>query len=153
MAHAALGHGDKAAELFALINPINHTATRAGVLRYKVEPYVVAADVYSMPPHAGRGGWTWYTGSAGWMYQLVTESLLGLRLEVDQLWLEPRLPRAWGEVTVHYRYRETVYHLQVTNRGGAVSRVVCDGVEQANRRIPLRDDRRDHHVEIELAGA
>ena len=77
IAFAALGQGDKAAELFSLLNPINHTRTRAGVLRYKVEPYVVAADVYSVAPHVGRGGWTWYTGSAGWMYRAGIEVILG----------------------------------------------------------------------------
>ena len=81
MGFAALGQGDKAAELFALVNPINHTSTRAGVLRYKVEPYVVAADVYSVAPHVGRGGWTWYTGSAGWLYRAGIEAILGLRIK------------------------------------------------------------------------
>jgi cyclic beta-1,2-glucan synthetase len=80
IAFAALGDGDRAGELFSLLNPINHASTRAGVLRYKVEPYVMAADVYGEPPHAGRGGWTWYTGSAGWMYQAGIESILGFRL-------------------------------------------------------------------------
>jgi cyclic beta-1,2-glucan synthetase len=86
------------------------------------------------------------------MYQLITESLLGIRLEVDQLSIEPRLPRTWRTLTVHYRHRETVYHLQLKNLGGGVSRVVCDGIEQAGHRIPLCDDRQDHHVEIELDG-
>jgi cellobiose phosphorylase len=86
------------------------------------------------------------------MYQLVTESLLGIRLEVDHLRIEPRIPAAWPEFTVHYRYRDTVYHIQVTNRGGTVSRVVCDGNELPDRRIALRDDRQDHRVEIELGG-
>jgi cellobiose phosphorylase len=86
------------------------------------------------------------------MYQLVIESLLGIRLEVDQLRIEPRVPASWPELAVHYRHRETVYHIHVTNLGGSISRVVCDGVDQANHRIPLRDDRQDHHVEIELGG-
>jgi cellobiose phosphorylase len=150
MAFAAAGDVARAWELFGLINPLHHGDSEAAIAIYKVEPYVVAADVYTNPQHAGRGGWTWYTGSAGWMYQLITESLLGLRLEADELRFEPRIPASWRDLAVHYRYRDTVYHLHVTNLGGAVSRVVCDGVEQANRRIPLRDDRREHRVDIEL---
>jgi cellobiose phosphorylase len=152
MAFAAAGDVARAWELFGLINPLHHGNTEAAIAIYKVEPYVVAADVYTNPQHAGRGGWTWYTGSAGWMYQLLTESLLGIRLEVDQLRIEPRIPASWRDLAVHYRHRETVYHIQVTNLGGSVSRVVCDGAEQADRRIPLRDDRQDHRVEIELDG-
>jgi len=150
MAFAAAGDVARAWELFGMIDPLHHGNTAAAIAVYRVEPYVVAADVYTNPQHAGRGGWTWYTGSAGWMYQLVTESLLGIRLEVDQLRIEPKIPASWPEFTVHYRHRETVYHIHVTNRGGQVSRVVCDGAEQADRRIPLRDDRQDHRVEVEL---
>ncbi|MEX2547052.1 MAG: glucoamylase family protein, partial [Chloroflexota bacterium] len=95
LAFAALGDGDKAAELFSMLNPINHASTRAGVQRYKVEPYVMAADVYSEPPHVGRGGWTWYTGAAGWMYQAGVEWILGFRLRGTTLLLDPCIPRAW----------------------------------------------------------
>src|SRR6202042_299642 len=104
-----------------------------GIRKYKVEPYVVAADVYANPQHAGRGGWTWYTGSAGWMYRLITESLLGLRLEVDKLHFAPCLPADWPAVKIHYRYRETVYHITLRNggTGSTVGRVVVDGNEQA----------------------
>jgi cellobiose phosphorylase len=151
MAFAAIGDRARAWELFDMLNPIHHGDSEAAIGVYKIEPYVVAADVYTNPQHAGRGGWTWYTGSAGWMYQLVTESLLGIRLDVDQLQIEPRIPESWRELTIHYRYRETVYHIHVTNHGGPVSRVVCDGAEQPNRRIPLHDDRRDHRIEVECA--
>jgi cyclic beta-1,2-glucan synthetase len=150
MAFAAAGDTERAWEVFGLINPLHHGNTAAAIATYKVEPYVVAADVYTNPQHAGRGGWTWYTGSASWMYQLITESLLGLHLEVDRLRIEPRIPASWRAFTVHYRHRETVYHLVVTNRGGAVSRVVCDGIEVADKLIRLRDDHQDHRVEIEL---
>lgn len=133
MAHAALGHGDKAAELFALVNPINHTATRAGVLRYKVEPYVVAADVYSIPPHAGRGGWTWYTGSAGWLYRAGVESLLGLRLEGEWLTIAPCIPAHWTGFAMTLRYRGSVYEVAVVNphsvNHGVLS-VDVDGIRQ-----------------------
>jgi cyclic beta-1,2-glucan synthetase len=96
-----------------------------------VEPYVVAADVYAVAPHIGRGGWTWYTGSAGWLYRLMVESLLGLRLEVDKLHLAPCLPPDWQAFTVHYRHRETVYHIRATR--SAIDRsmtVTLDGIEQ-----------------------
>jgi cellobiose phosphorylase len=112
----------------------------------------VAADVYGVPPHVGRGGWTWYTGSAGWMYRLITESLLGLRLEVDRLHFDPRVPAAWPSYKIHYRYRETVYHITVRNggTGATVSRVLVDGGEQADKVVILTDDRNEHLVEVEL---
>jgi len=150
MAHAAAGETARAWSVFDLINPLHHGNTAAAIDVYKVEPYVVAADVYTNLQHAGRGGWTWYTGSASWMYQLITESLLGIHLEVDALRLDPKIPAGWRDVTIHYRHRETVYHIHVVNHGGAVSRVVCDGVEQPDRRIPLRDDRQEHRVDVEL---
>jgi cyclic beta-1,2-glucan synthetase len=120
-----------------------------------VEPYVVAADVYTNPQHAGRGGWTWYTGSAGWMYRLIIESLLGIRLEVDRLRIEPRLPRDWAGFDIHYRYRETVHHIRVNNVGGGrqLLRVRCDGVDQADRRIPLSADGQEHWAEIDVGGS
>ena len=155
MAFAAAGRVERAWQLFDLINPVRHGDTAEAIAIYKVEPYVVAADVYTNPQHAGRGGWTWYTGSAGWMYQLITESLLGIHLEVDRLRVEPKLPPGWKNLDIHYRYRETVYHIHVTDLGGStrtVTRVRCDGVEEEARTIPLRDDRVEHHVEIEIGG-
>ena len=113
MAFAALGEGDKAADLFSLLNPINHARTRADVHRYKVEPYVVAADVYASAPHVGRGGWTWYTGSAGWMQRAGIESILGLRIRGAALHLDPCIPKSWArfEMTVRRRL------LAIRNRG------------------------------------
>ena len=145
-----------------MINPINHSSTPAAVRTYKVEPYVVAADVYSNVQHVGRGGWTWYTGSAGWLYRLLIESLLGLRLEVDRLRLEPVLPPlsggvmegrtpAWRSFKIHYRYRETPYHITIHNRGGkSVTRLVLDGAECPDATMPLVDDRREHEVTVEM---
>ena len=148
MAFAAAGDSERAWELLRMINPVAHGDSAAAIATYKVEPYVVAADVYTNPQHAGRGGWTWYTGSAGWMYRLVLESLLGLRLDVDRLWIEPRIPASWTGFEVHYRHRETVYHIHVrTHRD--VARVICDGVD-CDGAIPLRDDRQDHHVIVDL---
>jgi len=153
MAFAAAGDVERAWELFGLINPVRHGNDEQTIATYKVEPYVVAADVYTNPQHAGRGGWTWYTGSAAWMYRLVVESLLGLRLEVDRLRVEPVLLPSWEGFDVHYRHRNTVHHIHVRNLGGGgrhVRRVVCDGVEQAERTIPLRDDGIEHHCEVEI---
>ena len=149
LAFAALGDGDKAGELFSLLNPIRHGSTRADIHRYKVEPYVAAGDVYSEPPHVGRGGWTWYTGSAGWMYRLITESLLGLRLEVDRLHFEPCLPAGWGGFKLHYRYRETVYHISIMQGPGAAG-LTMDGESREGTAIPLVDDGREHVVEVRL---
>ena len=152
MAFAALGDSKRAWELFTLINPVTHAVTPEAIALYRVEPYVVAADVYAVPPHTSRGGWTWYTGSAGWMYQLITESLLGLHLDVDKLRFAPCLSPDWSSYKIHYRYRETLYHITIRNGGSglAVKRVVADGGEQAEMSVPLVDDRRDHNVEVEL---
>jgi cyclic beta-1,2-glucan synthetase len=152
MAFAAKGDAERAWELFTLINPITHGDTAEAIATYRVEPYVAAADVYAVPPHTGRGGWTWYTGSAGWMYRLITESLLGLRLDVDKLRFAPCLPANWESFAIHYRFRETVYHLQFRLSGSraAVSRVVLDGEELSQDFVPLLDDRTDHQVQIEL---
>ncbi len=159
MAFAALGERDRAWELATLINPANHAATPADIDIYKVEPYVMAADVYAVAPHIGRGGWTWYTGSAGWMYRLILESLLGLRLAADKLHLAPRLPAHWSEMKIHYRYRETVYHLLISQTPdgsadhGVAVRVSVDGVLQELPQIGLVDDHREHAVEVQVSAA
>jgi cellobiose phosphorylase len=120
-----------------------------------VEPYVVAADVYAVSPHTGRGGWTWYTGSAGWMYRLIVESLLGLRLEVDRLHIAPCLPTDWKGFTLHYRYRETLYHISVLQDSAwnGETSVIVDGVEQQDHAISLVDDRQEHSVEVKVQAA
>ena len=152
MAFAALGDSRRAWELFDMINPVNHANSAAAVATYKVEPYVVAADVYAVAPHTGRGGWTWYTGSAGWMYRLILESLLGLQLEAGRLRLAPCLPAAWETVTLRYRYRETVYHISVIQTQAAENRtsVTVDGVEQQDGTVPLLDDRLEHAVGVSI---
>jgi cyclic beta-1,2-glucan synthetase len=113
LALAKLGQGTRAAELFALLNPINHAATPDEVQRYKVEPYVVAADVYSVAPHAGRGGWTWYTGAAGWMYRAGVEGILGLRREAGFLVVEPCIPAHWDGFEAHVAVDGTACHIRV----------------------------------------
>jgi cellobiose phosphorylase len=154
MAFAASGDSARAWELFRLINPVHHGDTSEGIGTYKVEPYVVAADVYTNPQHAGMGGWTWYTGSAGWMYRLITESLLGLKLEVNRLRIEPLFPDDWQSFDIHYRYRETFPHIHIRNLGGGrqVTRVRVDGNDQPDKTIPLSDDRREHHAEVDIGG-
>ena len=152
MAMAAMEDRQRAWELLQMINPISHGATPADTAVYRVEPYVMAADVYGVDPHAGRGGWTWYTGSAGWMYRLIMESLLGLHLEVDKLRFAPCLPAHWTEFKIHYRYRETFYHITIHNHaaGGTVARLVLDGAEISEDFVTLVDDRQDHEVIVEL---
>jgi cellobiose phosphorylase len=156
MAFAAAGDNRRAWELFDMINPVRHANSAAAVATYKVEPYVVAADVYAVAPHTGRGGWTWYTGSAGWLYRLITESLLGLTLEVDKLRFAPCLPAEWDNFKLHYRYRDTTYHITVTQAPEAdtTSRgVTVDGIEQRDGIIALVNDRAEHAVELTLSGA
>ncbi|MGA8020304.1 MAG: glucoamylase family protein [Desulfobacterales bacterium] len=155
MAFARLGDNRRAWELFTMINPVNHASSTEETATYKVEPYVVAADVYAVPPHTGRGGWTWYTGSAAWMYRLIVESLLGLRREADKLRFTPCLPADWKGFKMHYRYRETVYHIAVlqTRQGKGGARVTVDGVARPDQAIPLIDDRKEHTVEIRIPGS
>jgi cyclic beta-1,2-glucan synthetase len=150
MAFAALGDSTRAWELLSMINPVNHARSPEGIATYKVEPYVVAADVYALSPHTGRGGWTWYTGSAGWMYRLIVESLLGLMLEKDKLRFAPCIPSDWKSFKVHYRYSETVYHIAVlqTHTENGEMRVTVDGVAQHDKAITLVNDRQEHSVEV-----
>jgi cyclic beta-1,2-glucan glucanotransferase len=155
IAFAALGDGDKAAELFSLLNPINHANSRAGAFRYKVEPYVVAADIYAERPHTGRGGWTWYTGSAGWMYRAGVEWILGLRLRGSELHFDPCIPRGWRSFKITFRYHSSRYEIVVDNSHGfarGVSSIELDGVRLAvgSRHIQLADDGITHHVRVVL---
>jgi len=153
MAFALMGDHDRAWELFALLNPIHHGGTPQQMATYKVEPYVVAADVYAVAPHTGRGGWTWYTGSAGWMYRLLIETLLGVNLEGDKLRLTPRLPKSWMTYKIHYRYRQTIYHITISRLAtvaAEVNQLFLDGEELAVKTIPLVDDRREHFVELKV---
>jgi cellobiose phosphorylase len=153
MAFALAGDTARAWELFHLINPILHANTAVRVARYQVEPYVMAADIYSVPPRAGRGGWTWYTGSAGWMYRLITETLLGLVLKAAQLHFQPRVPAEWKSFKVHYRYQQTLYHITLLNTAGrwnGALRILLDDQEQAEPMLKLVDDRKEHRVEVKF---
>jgi cyclic beta-1,2-glucan synthetase len=155
VAFAALGEGDKATSLFSLLNPINHARTRADVYRYKVEPYVVAADIYATPPHVGRGGWTWYTGSAGWMQRAGIESILGLRMQGAFVHLDPCIPKSWPKFEVTVQYRSAHYEIAVDNPdevGQGVSFAELDGVTIVERplRLPLLNDGITHHLKVRL---
>ncbi|HTN65104.1 MAG TPA: cyclic beta 1-2 glucan synthetase, partial [Burkholderiaceae bacterium] len=156
MAFAALGDGSRATQLLSMINPVNHTFDRESMARYKVEPYVVASDVYALAPHIGRGGWSWYSGSAGWMLRLMTESILGLRRVADRLYLEPCLAADWNGFRMRYRYGETWYSIRVLQTGApsgvAAGRtwLTVDGTPQSDPAIPLMDDRQLHAVELRI---
>jgi cyclic beta-1,2-glucan synthetase len=153
LAFARMGDGDRAAGLFALLNPVNHTRNAADTERYRAEPYVVAADVYSVPPHTGRGGWTWYTGSAGWMYRVGIEAILGISLRRGALHIDPCIPREWPQYEATFTRGRTSYRILVENpsrvcRG--VERIELDGVDMSAADIPIADDGREHSVRVVL---
>jgi cyclic beta-1,2-glucan synthetase len=153
IAYALLGDGDRAGELFALLNPINHASTRAGLHKYKVEPYVAAADVYAVWPHTGRGGWTWYTGSASWMYRAGLEFILGFKLRGERLEIDPCIPRSWREFEINYRYGSARYHIRVENPSGlsrGVATVEVDDAPQMVGEVELKDDGAEHQVRLVL---
>jgi len=155
LAFALLGDGDRAGELFSILNPINHASTRAAIHRYKVEPYVVCADVYSSPELVGRGGWTWYTGSAGWMYRTAVEGILGIHLRGGILSIDPCIPRAWPGFEITYKHGRSRYRIAVENPRGVstgVSRATLDGREMSGTpcEITLVDDGTYHYGRITL---
>ncbi|HWX80023.1 MAG TPA: hypothetical protein VNZ02_08040 [Steroidobacteraceae bacterium] len=155
LAFALLGDGDKAMELFSLLNPIKHSSSRAAIDRYKVEPYVICADVYSVPPHAGRGGWTWYTGSAGWMYRTGAEGILGIKVRGQILEVDPCIPRTWAGFEFTYRYGSSRYLIAVKNPRGVsrgIARAALDGRDLGGTaaEFTLIDDGRDHVGEVTL---
>lgn len=151
MATALRGEGERALELFQMLNPLNHSDTPAAVATYKVEPYVVAADVYTASGHMGRGGWTWYTGSASWMYRAGLESILGLERAGAALFIAPRAPASWAEYRIFYRFGSAHYDITIHNPGGATrgaARVTIDGQAVRGEKIPLLDDARRHDVHV-----
>ena len=155
IAFAQLGDGDRAGELYSMLNPINHARTLDDAMRYKVEPYVVAADVYSEAPHVGRGGWTWYTGSASWMYRAGLEWILGCRIQGETLLLDPCVPRAWTQFHVKLRHRGTRYEIAFENPHGVSKGLVTlqlDGAELPAQpgRVPLVDDGATHQIRVVL---
>jgi cyclic beta-1,2-glucan synthetase len=154
IACAMLGQGDKATDLFELLNPINHANTRADVYKYKVEPYAVAADIYSEPPHVGRGGWTWYTGAAGWLHRAALEWILGFRKRGSALHIDPCIPRRWKGFEIIYRDGRTLYRITVENPRGVcrgISELRLDGVLLPGAAlVPLSNDGREHQIQVVL---
>jgi len=154
-AFAELGEGDRAEALFRLLNPICHSDTQEKMARYGVEPYVVAADVYGVAPHTGRGGWTWYTGSAGWMYRLGVEAILGLRRVGKALQITPCIRRDWPGYELAYRDGSSLYQIHVENPYGAsqgVTQIALDGKVLSAEEIPLLDDGQQHEVHVLMGG-
>ena len=154
IAFVALGDGDKAAELLAMLNPIVRAMTPHGVQQYRVEPYVVVGDIYSEAPHVGRGGWTWYTGSAGWLYRAGIEWILGVRVQGTRLVVNPCIPSGWPGFTLAFRYRSARYDIAVENPSGVCRGVVVmelDGVALDDRTgIPIVDDQKIHRLRVVL---
>jgi len=152
-AAALLGQGALAMELFDLLNPIRHSSSPEDVALYKVEPYVVVADLYGRPPHTGRGGWTWYTGSAGWLYRVGVENILGVQREGTKLRIEPCIPAHWDEYEVTYLFGSAAYHITVKNpekieRG--VQDLILDGHKLSASAFELMDDGKEHQVRVIL---
>jgi cyclic beta-1,2-glucan synthetase len=157
MAFAALGDGNQAFRLFSFLNPVNRALTRANVLRYKVEPYVVAADIYAVPPHAGRGGWTWYTGSAGCLQRAGMESILGLRLHGNIMHLDPCIPGKWPGFEIVLRHGSAQYEIRVENPDGAGRGIAFAAIDdrvvtERPFRLPLADDGATHRLQVRLGG-
>jgi len=151
MAFAVRRDSARAWELLGMINPVNHARTAEAVAVYKNEPYVVSADVYALSPHVGRAGWSWYTGSAGWLYRLMVETLLGLTLEDHKLRFNPCLPESWTAFTLEYRFGETLYRVSVSRAdSGEAASLIIDGNQQGDLVIPLVDDHGSHTVEVRL---
>jgi cellobiose phosphorylase len=153
LATALQGRGDRATELWNLINPIYHATTAEEVQRYKVEPYVVCADVYGAAPHTGRGGWTWYTGAAGWLYRVAIERILGFQLRGDTLRFEPCIPPTWPGFSLTFQHRSATYRIVVDNSAGTgrgVRSIELDGQGLPNHTVPLSNDGKTHSVHVHL---
>ncbi|HMF38374.1 MAG TPA: glycosyl hydrolase family 65 protein, partial [Isosphaeraceae bacterium] len=151
LATALLGEGSRAYELFQILNPIEHARDQSAVHRYKLEPYVIAGDVFSQPPHAGRGGWSWYTGAAGWLYRAGLESILGLRRSGDRLTIDPCIPPEWKGFEISYQYRSATYRITVENPQGrerGIATICVDGRPREDATISLTDDGQSHDVRV-----
>ncbi len=153
IAEATLGFGDKAVEYFRMINPIEHSKTKNSVMKYKVEPYVIPADVYGQGNLAGRGGWTWYTGSSSWMYIAGIKNILGINIEDGYLSLKPAIDREWKDYSVRLKYNNTVYNINVKNSGNInneVKKVTINGVELKDKKIKLNENAGICEVSVEI---
>ncbi|MBZ2174133.1 hypothetical protein K8M07_02615 [Schnuerera sp. xch1] len=152
-AFAMLGEGDKAYNLFRLINPINHSRTSIESVKYKVEPYVLAADVYTNPQHLGRGGWTWYTGSSGWMFRVGLEDILGFKIEEGKLFINPCIPKGWKGFKMKYKYKNTTYNIEIRNQNSVnkgINSIVIDGVPANEKYVELTNDGLKHFIQVDM---
>jgi len=152
MASAALADKQKTYDLIQMVNPLHHGSTAAGIAKYKTEPYVIAADVYAVENHEGMGGWTWYTGSAGWMYQLLAESFLGLKRQGNRLSFKPCVPDSWNDLQVKYRFGDTEYQITMVRDQAAPNlKVWMDGVDQESNELLLVNDQVTHEIKVFLS--
>ncbi len=150
-AYTKLGFGDKALEYFRMINPIEHARTKDEARKYKVEPYSIPADIYSAENLAGRGGWTWYTGSSSWFYKIGLENILGFKIQKNKLTINPCIPKEWKEYSIKYRYGKTIYNITVKNENGkntGVEKIIINGKEE--KEIILQDDGKTKEITIIL---
>ena len=148
-----LGFGDKAYEYYRKINPIEHSKTKEQASKYKVEPYVISADIYGVKNLKGRGGWTWYTGSSSWYYKAGIENILGLKIQNNVLKLSPVIPSEWKEYSIRYRYNLSTYNIKVSNpnsRIGEITKIKLDGQIQEKNEVKLVDDGKIHEIEAEI---
>jgi len=150
MAFAALGDNQRLWDLLSIINPINHARSPEEVAIYKVEPYVVASDVYAVFPHVGRGGWTWFTGSAAWLYRLILESLLGISINIDKMTFKPCLPTDWKQFKIRYLFQDTPYQITLRQTETQTAVVTVDGLERKDQTIHLANDHQEHLVEVSI---
>ena len=153
IAYTKLGFGDKALEYYRMINPIEHSRTKETAIKYKVEPYTIAADIYGAESLAGRGGWTWYTGSSSWFYKAGIENILGLVIKNNRLRIEPCIPKEWKEYKIKYRYKNSIYNITVKNERGkntGVDKFFLNGVEVEEKEIALSDDGGIYEIEIKM---
>ena len=146
MALLKIGQVDKAFEYYQMINPINRSLSKEDVMKYKVEPYVIAADIYSASDYEGRGGWTWYTGSAAWFYRVGIEEFLGLKKYGQILEINPKLPNKFDHIKLVYKYQEATYNIEIIR--GNENKVLVDDKVQKNSKIKLDGNRKTHHIEI-----
>ena len=147
-----LGFGDKATELYRMINPIEHARTKEASKKYKVEPYVIAADVYEASNLAGQGGWTWYTGSSSWYYKAGIEYILGLKIEKGYMKIEPCIPKEWKEYQIQYKWKESIYNIRIKNTNGknmGVSEIKLNG-EKIENYIKLDGSRNIYQIEVTM---
>jgi cyclic beta-1,2-glucan synthetase len=149
MAYAELKDGQTATELFSLINPINRSSTRTGAQKYKVEPYVISADIYGVSPHVGRGGWSWYTGSASWMYRSAIESILGLKVQGDQMTITPCIPKEWDRFQMSYRRGKTEFKITVLNNQLEAS-MEMDGEILPGNKIPMKEEKAEYQILVKI---